>query len=1177
MTTTRYNDRFFSLFALIFVGFVAIFGGASTTIAQSGTSDAFSEGFDSTSTVGQSGFAQSSTFGAAVQSFNGSTLMMPPNTQSLTGESTPEKVDPNMVQDVRITGNNQIGAKDILKIIKTRQGRPFNEAALEEDKRALMQKGWFIDVKPKVERTPNGYIITFLFIERPILHYVKIVGNNAHTRTTLLEESGIKAGDALDPIAVHQAKEKMEQYYRENGYFHVHIEILSGDEIGDRGAVFLVSEGPKQRIRDVEFQGNQIASSARLKTLIQSKPGWFFWINSEFTRKNLDEDVETLTNYYRKLGFFYAKVDRVFVENEGYTGLGQNRGWVTVKFIIDEGPRCKIRDIRFAGQHVFSAEELKKTMKLPKETYFNQDMLESDMARIKEHYGNLGYVFAVTEPDPRIDEDQVDLVLNIKEGPRCYIDGITIEMVGPEGAPGSEAYTKWHTILNRSSLRAGEVLSTKEINATKRRLFASQLFVTNPSQGQIPDIIFNYPQSAIEDEEKSAAMADGATKIRGQYTVRQSDHPIRGSSTGVPGESGTIFSTGVVAAEIEKSKDEAMEQFANFFRLKWSENVVVESQNIPATGTYLVQPQNLRENLYENQHQNSYQYQNQRPHREPNQDQVPHPNSSQNIPVSNIPLSETKTSTPKVIYRGQAPVFVPPTQYSATPYSSAAHSQSQIISSQISNSPNTTQYMPPMPQANTPYSTTSTPPANSFQYPFAAQNNGAGTSGTVLMAANQSIIAPPPYNPSAYLGNNSVLQNNSISGNSNPSAREIQMANTPLPANTPTNAILPTKPVILGSSQEAIYGYDPNDPTGLRSKLYPVTPIIKVQETRTGQLMVSVAVSSDSGLMGRFVLEEQNFDILNLPKGWRLQDWKNAFRGKGQRFRLEAMPGTQVQRYSASWDTPYLFNLDYSFGVSGFYYQRYYDEWYENRVGGNMSFGKLWTPDFSTRLSLGAQGVEIYRPINPTPADLRKVVGHNAMYTIGLDATHNTRDSEFMPTEGHMISAGIEQAFGTHQFLRGSIDARKYFMLRERPDRSGRWVLGLRSNLGVSEGNTPIYERYFGGGFSNLRGFEFRGVSPRDNNGIVIGGCMEFYNSAELVFPITADDMIRGCAFLDTGTVESSISKWENNYRVAAGFGLRLTIPMMGPAPIALDFAFPISQGRGDQTQIFSFSMSMMR
>jgi outer membrane protein insertion porin family len=383
---------------------------------------------------------------------------------------------------------------------------------------------------------------------------------------------------------------------------------------------------------------------------------------------------------------------------------------------------------------------------------------------------------------------------------------------------------------------------------------------------------------------------------------------------------------------------------------------------------------------------------------------------------------------------------------------------------------------------------------------------------------------------------------------------------------------------ILGNPYDTLHApatvrFDPHAPPGASPYIHPVPGKIILQETRTGSLMASIAVSSDSGLMGRFVFEEQNFDITNYPRGFRVTDWKNAFRGRGQRFRIEAAPGTQTHRYSAMWETPFWLDLDYSFGVNGFYYQRYYDEWYENRTGGGISFGKLWTQDVSTRLSLGGQEVKIYRPMNPF---ILEEAGTFPMYNIGLSAIYNTRDSEYMPTEGHYASAGIEQILGKYQFIRGSVDVRKYFMLRERPDRSGRWVLGLRSSLGVTEGHTPMFERYYGGGFTNLRGFEFRGVTPR-THGYRTGGCMEFYNSVEMIFPLTADDMIRGSVFIDTGTVESKFSKWEENYRVAMGFGLRLTIPMMGPAPIALDFAFPISSGRFDDKQIFSFGMSMMR
>ena len=923
------------------------------------------------------------------------------------------------ILDVRIEGNVQVPHADILRIIKTRPGRPYNATILEEDKRALMQRTWFVDVIFKVDRTPDGYIVTFHCIERQLIRYIKVVGNKGHTRKTLLEEANIKIGDALDPIAIHQAAERMSQFYRESGYHLVNIEVLGG-EFGDLGVTYRISEGPRQRPLSVEFEGNKIASSQVLKTKIQTKPGFFFWYNGEFTRKKLDDDVETLTNYYRKLGFFHAKIDRVFEETNGYTGLkyfgtDPDRAWIKIKFIINEGPRCKIRDIRFVGNNVFDQETLLQKMKLTgkRNQYYDQDMLETDMQTIKDMYGDEGYVFAMPAPDPRVDQNFVDLVIAIREGPRCYLESLDVEIVGLDGA---ESHTKWHTVLLRSSIRPGDLLRTSEINASRRRLMASALFNTNPTQGATPEFQFEFPQAALEMEaaaerEAEERMASGNPQIRGQAPQSVPFTPL------VPRVSPAVLSEPT---------------------LRFSPHSQVPIQMAPQV----------------------------------------------------LPQTAPLAPPSRGMFRGQAPITYP-----------------------------------------------STSPTNS---------------GSVA-------AAPAP----------------------------LQMQNTASAVGmVPMQYQVPSTSTILGNPYDTLQSpsnirVDPNPVPGTSPYIFPVPAKWVLRNTQTGSVMASIAVSSDAGLMGRFIYEEQDFDLLNVPRGFRLTDWRNAFRGKGQRFRIEAVPGTQVQRYSASWETPYWLDLDYSFGVSGFYYQRYYDEWSEDRLGGTLAFGKLWTPDFSTRLSLGGQSVTVYRPGIAVPELAHympgNVLGKHPMYNIGLTAIHNTRDSEYMPTEGHMISMGIEQILGDYQFLRGHADFRKYFMLRERPDRSGRWVLGLRSSVGITESNTPIFERYFGGGFTNLRGFDFRGVSPRYVNGAVIGGCFEFYNSAEMIFPLTADDMIRGSVFIDTGTVEKSISNWEENYRVAVGFGLRLTIPMMGPAPIALDFAFPISSGRGDDKQIFSFGMTFLR
>jgi len=148
--------------------------------------------------------------------------------------------------------------------------------------------------------------------------------------------------------------------------------------------------------------------------------------------------------------------------------------------------------------------------------------------------------------------------------------------------------------------------------------------------------------------------------------------------------------------------------------------------------------------------------------------------------------------------------------------------------------------------------------------------------------------------------------------------------------------------------------------------------------------------------------------------------------------------------------------------------------------------------------------------------------------------------------------------------------------LRERPDGSGRHTLALTMKYGMMGSDAPIFEHYFAGGFSSLRGFTFRGAGPIDTT-VRVGGRMQFLGSLEYFFPLTADDMIKGVAFCDFGTVEQDLKFVKDDFRVAPGFGLRVNVPALGPAPLAFDFAFPIAYQDTDDRQVFSFYVGFAR
>jgi len=340
--------------------------------------------------------------------------------------------------------------------------------------------------------------------------------------------------------------------------------------------------------------------------------------------------------------------------------------------------------------------------------------------------------------------------------------------------------------------------------------------------------------------------------------------------------------------------------------------------------------------------------------------------------------------------------------------------------------------------------------------------------------------------------------------------------------------------------------------------------------------MLGAGVNSNAGLVGSIIVDEQNFDWRRIPTSW--EDFRSgrAFRGAGQKFRIEAAPGTQVSRYMFNFAEPYLFDTPVGFGLSGYYFKRFYRDWTEQRAGGRTSLSYQFSPDLSGNVAIRAEDVLISQPRVLGVAPLDAVLGHTQLYSVKAQMAHDTRDSTFLPTEGHYIAADFEYGFGTFQFPRWGLDTRWHHLLRERPDGSGRHVLSFYNQFGITGRDTPIYENYFAGGFSTLRGFQFRGASPQINT-VEVGGIFQNLSSVEYMFPITADDMLRMVAFVDFGTVEPSVHINWDDFRVAPGVGLRISIPALGPAPIALDIAFPVAYAPTDIRQIFSFFVGYSR
>jgi outer membrane protein insertion porin family len=355
---------------------------------------------------------------------------------------------------------------------------------------------------------------------------------------------------------------------------------------------------------------------------------------------------------------------------------------------------------------------------------------------------------------------------------------------------------------------------------------------------------------------------------------------------------------------------------------------------------------------------------------------------------------------------------------------------------------------------------------------------------------------------------------------------------------------------------------DPDGPNPVKDIL------INVNETRTGSLMFGLGVNSDAGLTGSVVLNERNFDITRIPTSWDDLLSGSAFRGAGQEFRVEAVPGQYIQRYTTSWREPFLFDSPWSLSLSGYYYQALYNEYEEARTGFRATLGRRIFDYWQISETVRVEGVGVDNVTFGAPPQISDYQGRHFLIGGKTTLTRDTRDSFLRPTSGNHFEVSGEYVGGDYAFPVLNLEDDQYFTLYQRADNSGKWVLALRSQTSWAGDEAPVYERFYAGGYHSMRGFEFRGVGP-DVNGFKVGGDFMTLNSAEVQIPILPNDALYGVAFLDTGTVESKVDL--KNYRVAAGFGLRIVVPMLGPVPIALDFGFPLHQAPTDNKQVFSF------
>ncbi|MFN0128444.1 MAG: outer membrane protein assembly factor BamA [Verrucomicrobiales bacterium] len=339
---------------------------------------------------------------------------------------------------------------------------------------------------------------------------------------------------------------------------------------------------------------------------------------------------------------------------------------------------------------------------------------------------------------------------------------------------------------------------------------------------------------------------------------------------------------------------------------------------------------------------------------------------------------------------------------------------------------------------------------------------------------------------------------------------------------------------------------------------------ITVREKATGQVQFGVGFSSIDSLIGIVELQQTNFDLWNWP----------SFTGAGQKFRTRIQYGDKRRDFGIEFTEPWFLGERLAFGTEFFYRELLYlsDYYDQTNLGGAISLTKPVGENSRLRGEYRLQNVTIDDIDEDASPEIRQEEGDYITSTFGLTYSYDTRDVLLgLTRKGHKLTfdAAVSGLGGDVETYDFGITGAKYFSLPFDTVFKLEGAVETIDNWGGDR--VPIFQRKFLGGANNLRGFDYRDVGPKDENGEPIGGRTSTYITAEYNFPLFWN--FRGVVFADLGMVSDSFTDWGGDWNSDVGLGLHL-YNILPQGPIRVEVGLPISSDEeNDNGARFNFNI----
>ena len=324
---------------------------------------------------------------------------------------------------VDASGAKTVAKETILAKVQSKPGGSYQNAVVSEDIRRLFALGYFTDVRADVEKLPEGLKLVFLVKEKPTISDIHLDGNRVLPKAKALELFAVHQGQLYDARKVKEGIDLVHAEYARKGYSEATlVSRVDANEAANTVALsLLVDEGPRMRISQILVEGNQAFSDRKIRSVLKTKRRQWF-LPGVYNEQVLQEDLDRIREFYRKYGYQDIAVTETTYRDPSGRGL-------IIHVKLTEGLQHRVGRVALDGTVLFPERELLQVIALKPGGVYSDAAVQEDLRRVKQYYGDRGYIHANVTPDPQLDQatKRVNLTYHITEHELVYVHRVEIQ------------------------------------------------------------------------------------------------------------------------------------------------------------------------------------------------------------------------------------------------------------------------------------------------------------------------------------------------------------------------------------------------------------------------------------------------------------------------------------------------------------------------------------------------------------------------------------------------------------------------------------------------------------------------------------------------------------------------------------------------------------------------------